>query len=606
MIARQLARALVLGTLAALLATSVAFADNLQADLNTSTGGLDKTVERGTLSPSTAYTQAVFLFVDETSGTQNNPTYPFSVSGSGNLGASFSGVTITGAGTGNGKSGTVSWTTPAAGATSQNYDIEVTFDANTTINESPATIHITFSIAGAPTDSDGDGIPNASDNCPSVANPDQSDLDDDGIGDACDADDDGDGVADTTDNCPTVANADQGDLDGDDIGDACDADDDGDGVADTSDNCPTVANADQADLDGDDIGDACDGDVDGDGVPNDDDNCPTIANADQADADGDDLGNACDPNSFPPVRDTAATDADGTEGDTLTASGAFTDADGNDSLTITSDATEGTFTDNGDGTWNWSLPTTDDVAGGTINVTASDGEHTNATDSFDYSAANADPVLSSPSTTGANATACLTGNTVGLGFNWTDAGTDDTFSGSIDWGDSSVDTLFTASPVDTSHPYTTAGNYTITVTVNDDDGGSDSATASVSLTWNDSGILQPINPNGTSVFKAGSTIPVKIRVLDCDGKVVSGVSPIIDLRKFDGVPGAEVNEAPPAASADAGNVMRWSADGQQHIFNLSTKRSQFAGGVDLGAGTYQLKIYVGAQLIETVNFDLKK
>jgi hypothetical protein len=35
------------------------------------------------------------------------------------------------------------------------------------------------------TDRDGDGIPNASDNCPNVANPGQADADGDGIGDAC-------------------------------------------------------------------------------------------------------------------------------------------------------------------------------------------------------------------------------------------------------------------------------------------------------------------------------------------------------------------------------------------------------------------------------------
>ena len=47
-----------------------------------------------------------------------------------------------------------------------------------------------------PPDPDGDGINNPSDNCPTVANPDQLDTDHDGIGNLCDEDDDGDGLTD--------------------------------------------------------------------------------------------------------------------------------------------------------------------------------------------------------------------------------------------------------------------------------------------------------------------------------------------------------------------------------------------------------------------------
>ena len=95
-------------------------------------------------------------------------------------------------------------------------------------------------------DSDGDGIADTSDNCPSVFNPIrplddgvQADADGDGAGDACDpcpldantvvcstfsaSDSDGDGVANEIDNCPSVANADQADADADGKGDACDA-----------------------------------------------------------------------------------------------------------------------------------------------------------------------------------------------------------------------------------------------------------------------------------------------------------------------------------------------------------------------------------------------
>jgi hypothetical protein len=46
----------------------------------------------------------------------------------------------------------------------------------------PATVNIT---SGGTTDGDGDGVPDSTDNCPSVSNPTQADSDHDGIGDAC-------------------------------------------------------------------------------------------------------------------------------------------------------------------------------------------------------------------------------------------------------------------------------------------------------------------------------------------------------------------------------------------------------------------------------------
>ncbi|MGI5860855.1 MAG: thrombospondin type 3 repeat-containing protein [Myxococcales bacterium] len=163
---------------------------------------------------------------------------------------------------------------------------------------------------GALADSDGDGVADGADNCPTVPNADQADTDADGLGDACEAapsDRDGDGVADSDDNCPDAANADQADEDGDGIGDACEEappDADGDGVEDAQDNCPHNANPDQADEDGDGVGDACEDappDRDGDGVEDSQDNCPDTPNPSQADSDGDGVGDACEPP--PPDRD---------------------------------------------------------------------------------------------------------------------------------------------------------------------------------------------------------------------------------------------------------------------------------------------------------------
>lgn len=170
-----------------------------------------------------------------------------------------------------------------------------------------------------PIDSDGDGILDADDACPNLAN--------DSIGDPCNPDEDGDSVLDGLDNCPFASNVDQGDRDGDGLGDACDAPDtDNDGVDDAADNCPTVPNAEQGNVDADAQGDACDDDDDNDGFvdgddqcpveagtnPNVDrpgcpdadndnfsdqsDNCPSIANPSQNDNDDDTYGDECDPN----------------------------------------------------------------------------------------------------------------------------------------------------------------------------------------------------------------------------------------------------------------------------------------------------------------------
>jgi hypothetical protein len=172
-------------------------------------------------------------------------------------------------------------------------------------------------------DSDGDGVPDTTDNCPHVANANQADADHDGIGDVCDncpnaanagqEDSDSDGIGNACDNCPAIANASQADGDHDGIGDVCDScptvadsgvDSDGDGFGDACDNCPSISNPNQADADGDHVGDVCDNcpnasnatqaDTDLDGLGNACDNCPNIPNADQADADGDGVGNACD------------------------------------------------------------------------------------------------------------------------------------------------------------------------------------------------------------------------------------------------------------------------------------------------------------------------
>ena len=148
----------------------------------------------------------------------------------------------------------------AALQTSVGASIYPAFACGAPMNEPSCTPQRPVSVAGstvytgAPSasDSDGDGIPDAMDNCPTVFNPirpldngKQGDADGDGLGDECDPcprdantttcstfdpnDPDGDGKPNGMDNCPETANPDQTDTDMDGKGDACDA-------------CPTQAN----------------------------------------------------------------------------------------------------------------------------------------------------------------------------------------------------------------------------------------------------------------------------------------------------------------------------------------------------------------------------
>ena len=143
-------------------------------------------------------------------------------------------------------SGEVDWTVATYSVPAGTHTFRWTYDKDEAVTHGSDCGWVDYIVfPPANVDPDGDGIPTATDNCPTVYNPLQEDTDSDDVGDSCD-------------NCIFTANPLQEDLDADGVGDSCD-------------NCIDVPNPLQEDSDGDGIGDACDficGDVDGSGGVN--------------------------------------------------------------------------------------------------------------------------------------------------------------------------------------------------------------------------------------------------------------------------------------------------------------------------------------------------
>lgn len=147
--------------------------------------------------------------------------------------------------------------------------------------------------------------------------------------------------------------------------------------------------------------------------------------------------------------------------------------------------------------------------------------------------------------------------------------------------------------IDTSQ----VGLFSFNIDATDLAGNKTSMPVSYQVVYGFGGIQQPINNDGSSVFKAGSTIPVKFMLSDFDGQAVStAISRISYVRITDGVAG-DVTEAISTSAATLGNLFRYDVVSEQYIFNLSTK--------GLKSGTYELRIGLDDGTVKTVKIGLK-
>jgi hypothetical protein len=212
------------------------------------------------------------------------------------------------------------------------------------------------------------------------------------------------------------------------------------------------------------------------------------------------------------------------------------------------------------------------------------------------SVVNVDPSITSASF-GASSSCSVGGaNNVSLTVAFSDPGSADTHKAEVDWNndgvyEETVDPFTSGSSI--GHLYASAGVYVAKVRVTDDDGGvSSSSSATATVNYNVSGILQPINDtrNGqiSSVFKSKSTIPAKIRVTDCDGSYPSDLIITVSVKLASATPpGSGEEEAASTAAPTTGTTMRFTgAPDNQYIYNIAAKT------LSDPTATYDLKLTI--------------
>ncbi|HEU5181948.1 MAG TPA: kelch repeat-containing protein [Candidatus Polarisedimenticolia bacterium] len=84
-------------------------------------------------------------------------------------------------------------------------------------------------------------------------------------------------------------------------------------------------------------------------------------------------------------------------------------------------------------------------------------------------------------------------------------------------------------------------------------------------------ILQPINADGTSVFKQKSTVPAKFRVCDANGVSVGSSGVVSSFRLIQKTYGTATDVDEAVLSTTPDTDFRWDPTGRQWIFNMSTK-----------------------------------
>jgi hypothetical protein len=224
----------------------------------------------------------------------------------------------------------------------------------------------------------------------------------------------------------------------------------------------------------------------------------------------------------------------------------------------------------------------------TVNCSATDAANNTAEGSFTVTVEDTTaPVIASHTDVNATATSAN-----GANVTYTSPGTTD-----------AVDGPGTANCTPASGTTFAVGSTTVTCNATDDAGNNATPTTfKVNVSYGWSNFLQPINvpPATQSIFKMGSTVPVKFQLTGASSGITDGTFYLKYAYTGSGDNNGEM-ESVATTTGTTGTMFRYSEG--QYIYNWSTK------GIVTKPGNYELRVYTdanGTNLLGKVSIEIKK
>jgi hypothetical protein len=140
------------------------------------------------------------------------------------------------------------------------------------------------------------------------------------------------------------------------------------------------------------------------------------------------------------------------------------------------------------------------------------------------------------------------------------------------------------------------GTTPVTCTATDAHGNTATGSFLVQVGYSWSGVLPPINADGSSIFRLGRTVPVKFQLTGASAGITNAVA-TLTVAQVSGTVTGTVVEAASTSAATPGNTFRYDSSSGQYIFNMATN--------SLSTGTWRLAIDLQDGVSRTVSISLR-